>query len=101
MRHYEVRIAATGESFACGEGESVLAAMERMRRSAIPVGCRNGGCGACRIRVVSGGYKTRKMSRAAVSLDDEANGIVLACKVYPSSDLAIAVVGRRAAVSEK
>lgn len=93
---FTVRIEGTGETFACGEEESVLSAMEQLRRRDIPVGCRNGGCGICKIRVIAGGYVTRKMSRGVVSLEDEASGYVLACKLYPRSDLAVAVVGKMA-----
>ena len=55
----------------------------------IPVGCRGGGCGVCRIRVVAGEYTTRRMSRKHVSEADEAAGIALACRVVPASDLIV------------
>jgi ferredoxin len=88
-RAYVVRIAGTSASFACGEDVPVLVAMHALGRSDISVGCRGGGCGVCRIEVVSGRYVTGKMSRAHVSLEDEARGIVLACQVRPQSDLVV------------
>ena len=96
---FVVRIEGSGETFACGGHEPVLSAMEQLRRRAIPVGCRNGGCGICKVRVIAGGYVTRKMSRGVVTLEDEASGYVLACKLYPRSDLVVAVVGKAARAS--
>jgi ferredoxin len=63
--------------------------MHALGRRDIPVGCRGGGCGVCKIEVVSGTYVIGKMSRVHVSLEDEARGIVLACQVRPRSDLVV------------
>ena len=60
----------------------------------IPIGCCNGGCGVCKVRVTAGSYVTRKMSRAVCGEEEEASGCVLACKLYPRSDLTIEVVGQ-------
>ena len=83
---HRIRI-VEGAEFDCGEDERVLIAMERCGGGGIEVGCRGGGCGICRIRVVSGDYKTGKMSRSRISNQDEAAGLVLACRLYPRSDL--------------
>lgn len=99
-QEHVVVIANTGETFQCGTGESVLAAMERVRRKGIPVGCRNGGCGVCKIKVIEGQFTRRKMSRAVVTAEDEACGRVLACKIHPQSDLRIQAVGKMARAVE-
>lgn len=91
---FQVSIENTGETFRCGEEVNVLAAMEHSRCKGIPVGCRNGGCGACKVRITAGRYHTRKMSRAVVSAQEEAEGCVLACKTYPQSDISVHVMGR-------
>lgn len=91
---HQVSIANTGEAFRCAEDVHVLAAMEHARCHGIPVGCRNGGCGACKVRITAGRFETRKMNRAVVSAAEEAEGIVLACKTYPRSDLSVQVLGR-------
>lgn len=93
MAHW-VTIDGKGERFACAEDVNVLAAMERTLCRAIPVGCRNGGCGACKVRITSGRYETRKMNRAVVSVEEEREGCVLACKTYPRSDIGVLVLGR-------
>lgn len=75
--------------FTAGTDVSVLVAMEKASRRLIPVGCRGGGCGKCRIRIVDGEYFSKRMSRAWVSPEQEAAGTVLACRVFARSDLTI------------
>jgi ferredoxin len=91
---HQVTIDNTGEAFRCAGDVHVLAAMEQARCHGIPVGCRNGGCGACKVRITAGSYQTRKMNRAVLSASEEADGCVLACKTYPCSDIAVHVLGR-------
>lgn len=81
-------------NFPCLPGEALLAAMQRAGRRDLPVGCRAGGCGACRIRVLSGDYDTGRMSRAHVNEQEQAAGYALACRVVPSSDLRIVPASR-------
>jgi ferredoxin len=79
------------------QGERVLVALERAQGFGqlknlprrLPVGCRRGGCGICRVRVLDGEYDSGPMSRSCVSAEDEAAGIVLACCIYPRSDLSL------------
>lgn len=91
---FQVTIESTGETFRCAEDANVLAAMEQSCCHSIPVGCRNGGCGACKVRITAGRFLARKMSRAVVSAQEEAEGFVLACKTYPQSDISVHVMGR-------
>jgi ferredoxin len=91
---YQVTIVNTDETFRCGDDINVLAAMEQACCHGIPVGCRNGGCGACKVRITSGSFHTKKMNRAVVSAAEEADGCVLACKLYPQGDIAVKALGR-------
>lgn len=59
------------------------------RHHGIAIGCRSGGCGVCRIRVLKGEFLTQPMSRQRISLDDEAAGVVLACRIIPRSDMVV------------
>lgn len=72
---------------ACEAGQDVLNAAMRAGMSWLPVGCRGGGCGVCRVAVRSGTYETGKMSKRLVTSDDPAVVLALACKLYPRSDL--------------
>ncbi|WP_308645947.1 2Fe-2S iron-sulfur cluster-binding protein [Ottowia beijingensis] len=57
------------------------------------MGCRQGGCGVCKVHILEGQYARRVMSRAHVSAEEEAAGCVLSCRIYPTSDLRLQVVG--------
>ncbi len=89
----EILITDTGERFTCAPGENLLKAMERLNRQGIPVGCRGGGCGVCKIQVRRGKFTALKMSRAHVSAEEEASGVGLACRVLPTTDLELQVLG--------
>jgi len=91
---HEVLIADTGETYRCADTRSLLEGMEALGRHGIPVGCRNGGCGVCKVHVASGTYVARVMSRDHVSEEDEAAGRVLACRVRPTSAISLHVIGK-------
>ena len=91
-----ITVAQTGDCFDCTPHESLLTGMLRLGRKGIPVGCVNGGCGVCKVQVKKGQYAKRKMSRGVVSAEEEASGCVLACKIFPQSDLEVEVVGKMA-----
>lgn len=95
-----LRVTVTLEGHGAGTGsteERVLVILERAQGFGrltnmprrLPVGCRRGGCGICRVRVTAGSYRTTAMSRTHVSPDEEAEGVVLACAIYPRSDLSL------------
>ena len=91
---FTIHIPETGESFMCRGQEMLLSAIVRLGKKGIPVGCRSGGCGVCKVHVLEGEYSTGKMSRAHVSVQEEDEGFVLACRCEPQSDLSIKVVGQ-------
>jgi ferredoxin len=93
MNHL-IHLPQTGESYQCGEGETLLQGMARIGRKCIPVGCLNGGCGVCKVAIQRGHvHKAGAMSRAHISEQEEQSGIVLACRVVPDGELAIEVLG--------
>ena len=95
MNKFIIVIEDTGEKFACSPERNVLKAMEQLGRKGIPVGCRGGGCGVCRVQVLGDGhYRTGKMSREQVPVQDEELGICLACKLFPEGDLRLKVLGK-------
>jgi len=95
VSQFRITIHNTGEIFKGDAETNVLEAMEKARCKGIPVGCRNGGCGACKVRVTKGRYIKRKMNRAVLSADEEAQSCALACKTYPQSDLSVTALGRK------
>ncbi len=79
-------------SFEINESDSLLVGAEKNLRQDIPVGCRGGGCGVCKIKILSGKYLSKRMSKAHVGEEEALLGYVLACRIYPLSDLSITMV---------
>ncbi|MFY0678812.1 MAG: 2Fe-2S iron-sulfur cluster binding domain-containing protein [Neptuniibacter sp.] len=90
---YQVTLSESAESFACRDDENVLAGMCRLGKKGIPSGCKGGGCGICKVAVLNGEYQARRMSSSHISEEDLQAGIVLACRIFPSSDLELEVIG--------
>ncbi|MBC7184589.1 MAG: 2Fe-2S iron-sulfur cluster binding domain-containing protein [Marinobacter sp.] len=86
---FEVLNRTTGDRFQCEEDQSVLKAMEQVGKKCVPVGCRGGGCGYCKIRVIEGEFSCGKMSKAHCPPEARDKGEVLACRIYPRTDLMI------------
>lgn len=91
---HEVTIKDTGELFTCGEDQHLLQGMSSLGKKGIPSGCHGGGCGVCKIRILSGRYKTITMSRAHVSEEEEKQGVSLACRTFPQENINLEVIGK-------
>lgn len=62
---FEVSVLPSGRKFGVAEGETVLEAA--MRQSVgLPYSCRDGSCGTCRTRLVSGEVALMEHSDAAL-----------------------------------
>lgn len=84
---FEIRIEGEAGTFSCRADQPVLIAMRAAGKMGLPVGCRSGGCGICRIKIAEGDTRTGYMSSAYISPEDKAAGFALACRVYPQSNL--------------
>ncbi|PKO26740.1 MAG: ferredoxin [Betaproteobacteria bacterium HGW-Betaproteobacteria-9] len=92
---FAVHVAQTNETFPCAANESLLQGMVRLGRKGIPVGCVNGGCGVCKVRILAGDIKALgPISRAHVSADEECQGYTLACRVAPQTPVDLEVAGK-------
>lgn len=95
-RRVKITVEGHGEVTASSE-ERVLVALERSQGLGrlkglprkLPVGCRRGGCGICRARILQGEYRVSPMSRDHVSAEDQAAGVVLSCAIYALTDLTL------------
>lgn len=94
---FQITNRTTGDSFTCPEGQSVLKAMEQQGFKCVPVGCRGGGCGYCKIRVIAGDFECGKMSKVHVPPEAIEKGEVLACRIYPLTNLTIECLPQPAA----
>lgn len=89
MACHSIRLGDVPQSFRCSEEQNLLAALSPVHHQRIQSGCHGGGCGVCKIKVRAGTYATRCMSRAHVTALEEEQGITLACRTYPRSDMQV------------
>ncbi|WP_420465472.1 2Fe-2S iron-sulfur cluster-binding protein [Panacagrimonas sp.] len=92
---FQVTVAGTGLRFACRDDQPVLSSVSDGGSRCVPAGCRGGGCGICRVEVLEGDFECGRMSDAQISAEDQAQGVVLACQLYPRSDLRVRALGRK------
>ena len=85
---FQVTVEPSGRQFSCDEDETVLAAAIRAGVG-LPYGCKNGACGSCRGKLVSGEVSHRAHQERALPVADEARGFSLFCCAVPHSDLVI------------
>ena len=85
---FQVSIEPGQHSFQTQAGETILDAALRQGLT-LPYGCRDGACGACRGKVLSGEIDHGKAQAHALSNDDRAAGFALFCCATAKSDLRI------------
>ncbi len=67
--------------------DHLLQAVLTSKSKSVIVGCRGGGSGVCKVQILSGRYNCQKMSRDHICTAEQDQGIVLACRTYPQSDI--------------
>jgi alkene monooxygenase reductase len=77
----KVVIEPFAEAIDVENGESVLAAVLRSGRH-LTHGCKHGGCGACRARLVDGECRLGEQTSYSLSDADRAAGMLLLCSTY-------------------
>ncbi|GAC1619956.1 MAG: hypothetical protein NVS9B10_01150 [Nevskia sp.] len=92
---HRITLETSSSDFRCGRGQSVLEAMAGCNAGGISVGCRSGGCGVCRVQVLEGRYDAGTMSGEQITAECRERGIALACRLFPTSDLHLRVLGKR------
>jgi ferredoxin len=99
MRSHIISLVATGDRVPCNEPHTLLQAIAAGHGHGLAVGCRNGGCGVCKVQILEGHYHRRPMSRVHISPEEERAGFALACCVVPASDLRVKVTRQASAQS--
>lgn len=89
-KHIEIR--QSGRTIAVPEGVTILEAA-LSEGIAYPHGCRSGRCGSCKSRLVSGEVDLLDHSRFALSDEEKAQGLILACRAIPTTDALVAWLG--------
>ena len=85
-----ITITPSDHSFPCEADETVLQAAMRADLM-IPYGCRNGACGTCKGKIVSGTVDYGPYQKTTLSEDEKRVGLALFCCARPETDLVIEV----------
>lgn len=87
---YIVTIQPSGHQFEIEDDESILESALRQGFS-LPYGCRNGGCGNCKGKILRGEIDYGPIKPRVLNVDDEQEGIAVFCQAYAIEDLEIEV----------
>ena len=81
-------------SVAARPGESVL---DALRRNGLPADyrCTRGGCGVCKMHLLSGELSYGRYSKAALTDEERAEGFFLACQCVPLGDVEVSLIDAR------
>ena len=86
----KITIKPSDHSYACEDDETVLAAAMR-NDLMLPYGCRNGACGTCKGRILSGDVDYGPHQASTLTDDEKRIGLALFCCARPLTDLVIEV----------
>ena len=84
----KVRVLPGGHEFTVKAEESVLDAALRQGVT-LPYGCRNGTCGSCKGKVISGHVAYGESIPVALTEEERAQGLALFCQARPVDDVTI------------
>lgn len=85
---HTITLLPAGRTFPCDEGETILSAAARAGIE-LPSGCRIGGCGTCKTRIVEGEVDDNDATTQALMDFERGAGLTLLCSAYPLSDVAL------------
>ena len=75
---FQISVQPSGRVFSANPGEAILAAAIRSGVG-LPYGCKDGACGSCKCKKLSGTVHHGEHQSKALSADEEAAGLVLTC----------------------
>jgi len=85
---HTVTLQPSGHQFQVEDGEAVLAAALR-QGFVLPYGCKNGACGSCKGKILSGSVDYGVYQHKALTDDEKAQGKALFCQAKPLGDLVL------------
>ena len=85
---FQITVQPSGRAFSADAGETILAAAIK-GGIGLPYGCKDGACGSCKCRKLSGTVRHGEHQAKALSADEEAAGLVLTCCAQPLSDVVL------------
>lgn len=85
---FSVLVQPSGRTFETQPEEAVLAAGIR-QGIGLPYGCKDGACGSCKCKMISGVVTHRDHQSKALSAEEEAQGFILTCCATAQSNLVL------------
>jgi CDP-4-dehydro-6-deoxyglucose reductase len=85
---FQVTVQPSGRQFTCEADETILAAAIRAGVG-LPYGCKNGACGTCRGKILSGSVTHGAHQEKALPVADEERGFALFCCAKPHSEIVL------------
>lgn len=85
---FQITVQPSGRAFAAEPGEAMLAAAIRAGVG-LPYGCKDGACGSCKCKKISGTVVHGEHQAKALSLEEEAAGFVLTCCGVAQTDVVL------------
>ena len=85
---FQIIVEPSGRTFSADSSETLLAAGIR-QGIGLPYGCKDGACGSCKCKKISGTVVHREHQAKALSADEEAQGLILTCCSTAQSDLVL------------
>lgn len=87
---FKLRVEPSGHEFVAERGEPILEAALR-QGVVLPYSCRNGACGACKGKILSGTVDYGEYEEKALPQAERAAGKALFCQAVPCEDLVVEV----------
>jgi len=85
---FQIVVQPSGRSFASEASETILAAGIR-QGIGLPYGCKDGACGSCKCKKISGEVAMAEYQAKALSGEELAQGMVLTCRATALSDVVL------------
>jgi CDP-4-dehydro-6-deoxyglucose reductase len=85
---FTISVEPSGRTFQAATDETLLQAGIR-QGIGLPYGCKDGACGSCKCKKLSGSVVHGTHQDKALSQEEEAQGFVLTCCAHPQSDVVL------------
>ena len=85
---FQITVEPSGRQFAVNPDQFILAA-GISQGIGLPYGCKDGACGSCKCKKISGSVAHGPHQSKALSAEEEENGFVLTCCAKPLSDVVL------------
>jgi len=85
---FQITVQPSGRAFEAQAGETILSAAIR-GGVGMPYGCKDGACGSCKCKKLSGSVVHGDHQQKALSTEEEEAGFVLTCCAQPLTDVVL------------